>query len=47
MTGEAERFGETGGYSHPSLDNNQVFEKTMASYSGGFVRGEREIFRRM
>jgi hypothetical protein len=34
MTEEAERFGESGGYSHSLLDNNQVFEKTMASYGG-------------
>jgi hypothetical protein len=42
MTGEAERFDETGGYSHSLLDNNQVFEKTMETYGGDFARGHRE-----
>jgi len=42
MTREAERFDETGGYSHSLLDNNQVFEKSMETYGGNYARGQRE-----
>jgi hypothetical protein len=42
MTGEAERFDETGGYDHSLLDNNQVFEKSLATYGGNYARGKRE-----
>ena len=42
MAGEAERFDETGGYSHYLLDNNQVFEKTMETYGGEYARGQKE-----
>jgi hypothetical protein len=42
MTEEAERFDETGGYSHSLLDNNQVFEKSMETYGGEYARGQRK-----
>ncbi len=39
---EAEHFEETGGNNHSLLDNNQVFNKPIATHSGDYARGQRK-----